>query len=559
MDHPAAPTPLPPDAGQPDNAPREAPVRDTGPRETPARDGGARAFQVVADPAFLWLGAQYGAAMTLLRAAIVGDGGLLALTGPAGAGKTVLTQALAADLSDSPIRVGRILYPNFEGLDFLRAVALSFGLPARFATAEAFATAFDRFLADTQAAGKRVLLIIDEAHTLPLPVLDTVRSLPFRPDPAGEPAPSFQLLLAGQPELLEKLRQARLEPDVTCRLHPLTREQIDAYIGHRLRVAGVMTNRFSAEAVRQIWTTSGGIPRVINALCSRALGTQSLESRALVTSPTVLQCAKDLQIPPVAVVPAGPPPRRSRPLWRAGKRAALGAVAAAAVIGAIAAVVVGLRAVPVRDAGVPTAPAAAIVPARAEPVGDTPLAIAEQAALLRDALAEREAPVAGEPAATGNAPAGDAPAAGKSTPATGTGAAINAGPAPTGAGVPGAGASPAGTGGAASGPGPAAAGAKAEPAKTPSAGTASPAASTKASPAGAGVPAKPISGKAPKTDTAPVPVAVKPPADPGDAPRPAVAAAQPAARVPARDDGEPDPARVIDWLLERYGSPTGRE
>ena len=278
-------------------APSDAAPRDAGTRENSARDGGARAFQPAADPAFLWLGSQYGAAITLLRAAIMGDGGLLVLTGVPGTGKTVLTQTLAADMHDSPVLVGRLLYPIYEGTDFLRAVALAFGLPARFDSAEAFAEVFERFLADTHAAGRRALLIIDEAHTLPMSVLSAMRSTFVRADASAERPGCFALLLAGHHELLDRLREARLEPDVSCRFHTLTREQTDAYVSHRLHVAGIQSNRFSAEAIRQIWTTSGGVPRTINALCYAALGTQRLESRALVTSPTVLQCAKELGIP----------------------------------------------------------------------------------------------------------------------------------------------------------------------------------------------------------------------------------------------------------------------
>jgi general secretion pathway protein A len=279
----------------------------------------------------------------MLRAAVIGDGGLLVLAGQPGTGKTVLTQALAADVNEAPIVVGWLAYPSFEGLDFLRAVALAFGLPARFDGPEGFNRLFERFLGDTRAGGRRPLLIIDEAQALPESVLQTMRSLPVGPDPTGE-RPSLSVLLAGHAELLDRLRLARLDADVTCRLHPLTREQTEAYIAHRLRVAGITHNRFSPEAVRQIWGLAEGVPRVINALCYCALGMQRQESRALVTSPTVLAAARELELGglPAAreaepaeaqVVNPWPPPRR-------GRRAAV----AVAIIAALALTAVALQA-----------------------------------------------------------------------------------------------------------------------------------------------------------------------------------------------------------------------
>jgi general secretion pathway protein A len=393
MDDPMAPTPPPP-------------------------DGGARAFQPTADPTFLWLGPQHGAALTMLRAAVIGDGGLLVLAGPPGTGKTVLTQALAADVNEAPIAVGWLAYPNFEGLDFLRAIALAFGLPARFDAPEGFHRLFERFLGDARAGGRRPLLIIDEAQALPESVLQTMRSLPVGPDPAGE-RPSLSVLLAGHADLLDRLRLANLEADVTCRLHPLTREQTEAYIAHRLRVAGITNNRFSPEAIRTIWGLAEGVPRVINALCYCALGMQRQESRALVTSPTVLAAARELELGAPAparvaetaelqVPNAWPPPRR-------GRRAAT----AAAIIAALALTAVALQARSAPDSGqgspppaaVPSAPAALDSPASSPPgPGAAAVPDAEPAAMTSRPAAEPALlPRAAAAASSGSAATGAEP------------------------------------------------------------------------------------------------------------------------------------------------------
>lgn len=326
-------------------------------------DGGARAFRPTADPAFLWRGPQYEVALTLLRAAVVGDGGLLVLTGPPGTGKTVSTQSLTTELQDAPLVVGRVLCPSFEDLDFVRMVALAFGLPARWETRQAFLDSFARFAADARASNQRLLLVIDEAQMLSPAALAGIRALLPPRDRSREEGPSIAVLLAGHPELLGKLREVDLEPDVSCRLHPLSRDQVEAYIGHRLGVVGITANRFTPESVRQIWISSGGIPRSINALCYCALTRHSQESRALVTSATVLGCAEELARA-VARPDTDEGQRAAERIFRLPRWIGLKtAVAAAAMITAIVLSVVALRALPVPESRLSPATPTQRVPA----------------------------------------------------------------------------------------------------------------------------------------------------------------------------------------------------
>lgn len=232
-----------------------------------------RPFQLVPNPAYLFLSRSHEEAMAHLIYAISQGDGFAEITGEVGTGKTTLCRALLENL-DKFTEAAYIFNPKLDALQLLKAINDELGIPSEADTTKALIDTLNAFLIKRKAEGKRVLLIIDEAQNLSKDVLEQLRLLSNLETTTSK---LLQIILVGQPELAEmldsyELRQLGQRIALSCHLSPLTYRETKEYIQHRIQLASQKPEvRFTPGACRAIYKYSGGIPRLINIACERAL------------------------------------------------------------------------------------------------------------------------------------------------------------------------------------------------------------------------------------------------------------------------------------------------
>jgi len=230
-------------------------------------------FSITPDPKYLYLGKTHQEAFAHLVYGIRERGGFIVVTGDIGTGKTTLCRALLTHL-DADMRVAFIFNPTLSALELLKTINEDLGIRSEGTTQKELIDELNGFLLEQRKQGKNTVLIIDEAQNLDMEVLEHVRLLS---NLETDTEKLLQIILIGQPEFREMLEQPRLlqlNQRVTVRYHlnPLSREEADAYVRHRLTVAGAEDKiRFTPEAMRKIRRYTKGVPRLINVLCDRAL------------------------------------------------------------------------------------------------------------------------------------------------------------------------------------------------------------------------------------------------------------------------------------------------
>ncbi|MCP4904512.1 MAG: AAA family ATPase [bacterium] len=230
-------------------------------------------FALSPDPRFLYLAGSHREALAHLLYGIEQGEGFISITGEVGTGKTTLCRTLLERL-DGEVEVAFLFNPSRSALELLQSICTEFDLPAEGLARRSLMTQLDRFLVEQKRVGRRVLLIIDEAQTLSENTLEQVRLL-SNLETSREKL--IQILLLGQPELDRKLddrglRQLRQRISVRWKLEPLAAAETRAYVRHRLAVAaGEPKDLFSEAALREVHRRTGGIPRLVNQLCDRAL------------------------------------------------------------------------------------------------------------------------------------------------------------------------------------------------------------------------------------------------------------------------------------------------
>ena len=236
---------------------------------------GEKPFAITPDPRYLYLSERHAEALAHLMYGINEAGGFIQLTGEVGTGKTTVVRTL---LSRVPHHadVALILNPRITPVEFLLTICEELGLALNEADRDSvkqMVDALNRRLLSAHAEGRRVIVIVDEAQNLSAEVLEQVRLLTNLETPTQK---LLQIILIGQPELRELLDRTdlrQLAQRITGRYHlkPLSSDETQEYVRHRLRVAGAQEEIFTRGALREIYRVSLGIPRVINVCCDRAL------------------------------------------------------------------------------------------------------------------------------------------------------------------------------------------------------------------------------------------------------------------------------------------------
>ena len=254
-------------------------------------------FRLSPDPQFLFLSRAHARAKAYMESTIWFTDGFVVVTGEIGSGKTTLIESFLRQV-DSDVVVAQINQTQVTAVEFLQSVLVQFGFsPFKMKKAELIATV-NNFLIEQYAAGRKVLLIIDEAQNLSLKVLEEIRLLSGIESTKDK---VLRIILAGQPELNEKLDSpelVQLMQRVRLRFHlgALSRDDLRASMLHRLDVAGANGRPiFADDTFPEIAKYSGGVPRLVNTLCDTAMMAAFNDDRDHVTLKDIEAAISELQ------------------------------------------------------------------------------------------------------------------------------------------------------------------------------------------------------------------------------------------------------------------------
>jgi general secretion pathway protein A len=294
-------------------------------------------FSLTPDPKYLYRSQSHANAFELLQYAIERREGFVVVTGDIGTGKTTLCRAILDQL-DRKTFTALVLNPFISEEDLLRLILQDFGVVSREeikrgrlngVTKQELIDTLNDFLLSLLPLGASALLIIDEAQNLPLQVLEQIRMLS---NLETDKEKLLQIVLVGQLNLRDLLRSPELRQldqrvSIRYQLRPLTREETGAYVAHRLTIAGGgAAVAFTPKAIATVHRYTGGIPRLINLVCDRALLGGYSARTTRIAPPLVDRAAYNLDLQPRGSAAIG---------WIRRHAAALvGSIAALAIAGA---------------------------------------------------------------------------------------------------------------------------------------------------------------------------------------------------------------------------------
>jgi len=253
-------------------------------------------FSIAPNPQYLYMSDRHREALAHLMYGIQGDGAFILLSGEVGTGKTTICRCLLEQIPNQ-VDTAFILNPKLTAAELLAAACddLKIDYPEN-ASIKVLTDQINAYLLGAHANNRQTVLIIDEAQNLSIEVLEQLRLLT---NLETNQRKLLQIILLGQPELLELLSRPelrQLSQRITARFHldALNRDEISAYIKHRLVVAGAKGTFFPKPAIDRIYKISQGIPRVINLICDRSLLGAYSEGELQIGPKIVAKAAKEI-------------------------------------------------------------------------------------------------------------------------------------------------------------------------------------------------------------------------------------------------------------------------
>ena len=272
-------------------------------------------FGVTPDSRFLYLGPKHREALASLVYGTESNRGFLALIAKPGMGKTSLLYHYLAYLRDKA-RTAFVFRTDCDSREFIRHLLLDLGIDVADMDLPAMHDSLNKLLTEEMRAGRRFVLVIDEAQNLDEKVLESIRLLSNFETPWTK---LMQIVLAGQPQLADRLAspsmaQLRQRVSMVIRIEPLTPDEVNAYIDHRLWIAGCEKPAFLTVGARKLIADhSEGIPRNINNLCFNAMSLACALQRKSIDRDIVRDVIADLDLEPLREknIAAAKPERKS--------------------------------------------------------------------------------------------------------------------------------------------------------------------------------------------------------------------------------------------------------
>jgi general secretion pathway protein A len=259
-------------------------------------------FRLTPDPRYLFLSSKHAEALAHLRLGLTESSGFVCITGEVGSGKTTLVRSFLSELG-AEVRTACIYVPPLSPADLLRRICGEFGIPAPVGDQSRLVEKLQEFLVAEQSAGRKCVLVVDEAQALSIELLEQIRLLLNLETPTQK---LLRIVLVGQPQL----RRLLLDPDlkqlnqrITLRWHlgRLSREETLDYVAHRLAVAsgGRARRVFTRPALHLLHAVSEGVPRLVNMVAHRALLAAYVARDARVRRRFVARAYREIQSVPL--------------------------------------------------------------------------------------------------------------------------------------------------------------------------------------------------------------------------------------------------------------------